>query len=198
MSARGRRESIRRARWDSINWRRRSRRVAYLGEHIEYAVRTAGGRSLLVFGSRRERYDRGRSGASCTSIRAKPRSGTVIRPPLTGEGSRNERSAVESRDNVLRLRPQSAGAAVCFERAAPHRPTGTAARERQRAPVQSRLHRRPGTNWSRPPKRRQGRRQRTARARRAHQAARSIQKALQHRDGVSGWQQQPARVTHRK
>jgi ABC-type Fe3+/spermidine/putrescine transport system ATPase subunit len=33
--------------------------VAYLGEHIEYAVRTTGGRSLLVFGSRRERYDPG-------------------------------------------------------------------------------------------------------------------------------------------
>jgi ABC-type Fe3+/spermidine/putrescine transport system ATPase subunit len=33
--------------------------VAYLGEHIEYAVRTAGGRSLNVFGSRRERYDPG-------------------------------------------------------------------------------------------------------------------------------------------
>jgi ABC-type Fe3+/spermidine/putrescine transport system ATPase subunit len=33
--------------------------VAYLGEHIEYAVRTSGGKSLHVFGSRRERYDPG-------------------------------------------------------------------------------------------------------------------------------------------
>jgi ABC-type Fe3+/spermidine/putrescine transport system ATPase subunit len=33
--------------------------VAYLGEHIEYAVRTTGGRSLLVIGSRRERYAAG-------------------------------------------------------------------------------------------------------------------------------------------
>jgi ABC-type Fe3+/spermidine/putrescine transport system ATPase subunit len=35
--------------------------VAYLGEHIEYGVRTLGGRLLIVFSSRRERYDRGTS-----------------------------------------------------------------------------------------------------------------------------------------
>jgi hypothetical protein len=33
-----------------------SKSVAYLGEHIEYIVRTRGGRSLSVFGSRRDRY----------------------------------------------------------------------------------------------------------------------------------------------
>jgi ABC-type Fe3+/spermidine/putrescine transport system ATPase subunit len=33
--------------------------VAYLGEHIEYAVRTVGGRLLLVLGSRRERVEPG-------------------------------------------------------------------------------------------------------------------------------------------
>ncbi|HEX8969033.1 MAG TPA: ABC transporter ATP-binding protein [Chloroflexota bacterium] len=33
--------------------------AAYLGERIEYGVRTAGGKSLMVFGSRRERYDPG-------------------------------------------------------------------------------------------------------------------------------------------
>jgi ABC-type Fe3+/spermidine/putrescine transport system ATPase subunit len=33
--------------------------VAYLGEHIEYGVRTTGGRLLMVFSSRRERYDPG-------------------------------------------------------------------------------------------------------------------------------------------
>jgi ABC-type Fe3+/spermidine/putrescine transport system ATPase subunit len=35
--------------------------VAYLGENIEYAVRTVGGRSLRIFGSRRDRYDAGAS-----------------------------------------------------------------------------------------------------------------------------------------
>jgi ABC-type Fe3+/spermidine/putrescine transport system ATPase subunit len=33
--------------------------VAYLGEHIEYGVRTSGGKALHVFGSRRDRYDPG-------------------------------------------------------------------------------------------------------------------------------------------
>jgi ABC-type Fe3+/spermidine/putrescine transport system ATPase subunit len=33
--------------------------VTYLGEHIEYAVRTVGGRLLLVLGSRRERVETG-------------------------------------------------------------------------------------------------------------------------------------------
>ena len=33
--------------------------TAYLGEHIEYTVRTAGGRQLLVLGSRRERLEPG-------------------------------------------------------------------------------------------------------------------------------------------
>jgi hypothetical protein len=33
--------------------------AAYLGEHIEYVVRTAGGRSLLVMSPRRQRYDLG-------------------------------------------------------------------------------------------------------------------------------------------
>jgi ABC-type Fe3+/spermidine/putrescine transport system ATPase subunit len=33
--------------------------AAYLGEHIEYAVRTAGGKSLVVLSSRRQRFDAG-------------------------------------------------------------------------------------------------------------------------------------------
>ena len=33
--------------------------AAYLGEHIEYTVRTPGGRQLLVLGSRRERFEPG-------------------------------------------------------------------------------------------------------------------------------------------
>jgi ABC-type Fe3+/spermidine/putrescine transport system ATPase subunit len=33
--------------------------AAYLGEHVEYAVRTEGGRTLHVFGPRRERYEPG-------------------------------------------------------------------------------------------------------------------------------------------
>ena len=33
--------------------------AAYLGEHIEYTVRTLGGRQLLVLGSRRERFEPG-------------------------------------------------------------------------------------------------------------------------------------------
>jgi hypothetical protein len=33
--------------------------AAYLGERIEYGVRTAGGKALTVFGSRRERYEPG-------------------------------------------------------------------------------------------------------------------------------------------
>jgi ABC-type Fe3+/spermidine/putrescine transport system ATPase subunit len=33
--------------------------AAYLGEHIEYTVRTVGGRQLLVLGSRRERFEPG-------------------------------------------------------------------------------------------------------------------------------------------
>jgi len=33
--------------------------AAYLGEHIEYTVRTVGGRQLLVLGSRRERVEPG-------------------------------------------------------------------------------------------------------------------------------------------
>jgi ABC-type Fe3+/spermidine/putrescine transport system ATPase subunit len=33
--------------------------AAYLGEHIEYGVRTAGGQLLLVMGPRRQRYDLG-------------------------------------------------------------------------------------------------------------------------------------------
>ena len=33
--------------------------VAYLGENIEYGVRTVGGRTLRIFGSRRDRYDAG-------------------------------------------------------------------------------------------------------------------------------------------
>jgi ABC-type Fe3+/spermidine/putrescine transport system ATPase subunit len=33
--------------------------VAYLGEQIEYAVRTTGGKAMRVFGSRRERYEPG-------------------------------------------------------------------------------------------------------------------------------------------
>jgi ABC-type Fe3+/spermidine/putrescine transport system ATPase subunit len=33
--------------------------AAYLGERIEYGVRTAGGKALMVFGSRHERYDPG-------------------------------------------------------------------------------------------------------------------------------------------
>ncbi len=33
--------------------------AAYLGEHIEYTVRTPGGRQLLVLGSRRERFETG-------------------------------------------------------------------------------------------------------------------------------------------
>jgi ABC-type Fe3+/spermidine/putrescine transport system ATPase subunit len=33
--------------------------TAYLGEHIEYIVRTAGGRQLLVLGSRRDRFEPG-------------------------------------------------------------------------------------------------------------------------------------------
>jgi ABC-type Fe3+/spermidine/putrescine transport system ATPase subunit len=33
--------------------------AAYLGEHVEYTVRTQGGRQLHVFGPRRERYDPG-------------------------------------------------------------------------------------------------------------------------------------------
>jgi ABC-type Fe3+/spermidine/putrescine transport system ATPase subunit len=35
--------------------------VAYLGENIEYGVRTVGGRTLRIFGSRRDRYDAGAS-----------------------------------------------------------------------------------------------------------------------------------------
>jgi ABC-type Fe3+/spermidine/putrescine transport system ATPase subunit len=35
--------------------------VAYLGERIEYVVRTAGGRSFVVFSSRRDRYEVGDS-----------------------------------------------------------------------------------------------------------------------------------------
>jgi ABC-type Fe3+/spermidine/putrescine transport system ATPase subunit len=35
--------------------------AAYLGEHVEYTVRTQGGRQLHVFGPRRERYDPGAS-----------------------------------------------------------------------------------------------------------------------------------------
>ena len=33
--------------------------TAYLGEHIEYTVRTVGGRQLLVLGSRRARFEPG-------------------------------------------------------------------------------------------------------------------------------------------
>jgi ABC-type Fe3+/spermidine/putrescine transport system ATPase subunit len=39
--------------------------VAYLGEHIEYGVRTSGGKALHVFGTRRDRYEPG----ACVSLR---------------------------------------------------------------------------------------------------------------------------------
>jgi ABC-type Fe3+/spermidine/putrescine transport system ATPase subunit len=50
--------------------------VAYLGEHIEYAVRTTGGRSLLVVGSRHERYDPG----AMVSIHVDTREATLWAP----------------------------------------------------------------------------------------------------------------------
>jgi ABC-type Fe3+/spermidine/putrescine transport system ATPase subunit len=39
--------------------------AAYLGDRIEYSVRTVGGKSLLVVGSRRQRYDVGETVGLC-------------------------------------------------------------------------------------------------------------------------------------